>query len=504
MRTDTGMRWLRRSQIARASPDDGPSSPSRSWRLSTRRNRRTRPDARPSKTSVRMRSFSAVGTRSEASSSANRGNAAQHVLFDLVELVEHRLGLALLLGGVDQGLGIAAGDGDRGVIAGRRLLGSGRLGVGHARWPPCPLAPAAGSSLDGRLEQAAMVVRAELRGQHLARDRDGHVGGLLPDLGQGLVAGRGDVALGPLPGRFGLGLGLLDDLLGGRLGVLPRLVEDAAHLVGGAGHLPAVLGQQALALVPRPLGLLEHVLEVPLALAAARQERLPGEPAQDQPSGTTKTTRVQMRQGRLRLERIGRRLGGGRARRLGPAMRPRHARRARPLLRRPAPASRPSAPRPGSGWPASPTVRDGCESTRHGWSLGSDGTSRSAERSIAPRPARRRGPIVTGPGRPAIVAGRSAAGLYAINWMQDDQQREERHTLDQRGGDDHGRLDVPGDLRLPRHALDGALGQAADAHGRPDDHHARRRSPSGRRTARRRSAACARGRWRRGTASRPP
>ena len=51
-------------------------------------------------------------------------------------------------------------------------------------------------------------------------------------------------------------------------------------------------------------------------------------------------------------------------------------------------------------------------------------------------------------------------------------QREERHTFDQRGGDDHGGLDVPRDLGLPGHALDGRLGQHADAHGRTEDHQA--------------------------------
>ena len=75
------------------------------------------------------------------------GELAQHVGFELVQLVERRLGLALVLGGVDQGLGVAAGNGDCGVVAGRRFFGGvGRLGVGHACWPPRPLAPAAAGS----------------------------------------------------------------------------------------------------------------------------------------------------------------------------------------------------------------------------------------------------------------------------------------------------------------------------------------------------------------------
>ena len=52
-------------------------------------------------------------------------------------------------------------------------------------------------------------------------------------------------------------------------------------------------------------------------------------------------------------------------------------------------------------------------------------------------------------------------------------EREERHTFDQRRRDDHGRLDVAGDFGLAGHALDGALGQAADAQGRADDHQPR-------------------------------
>ena len=72
-----------------------------------------------------------------------------------------------------------------------------------------------------------------------------------------------------------------------------RLLEQAAHLVGGAGHLLAVLGQEALALVAGPLGLVQDVLEVLLALVQGVQQRLPGELGQDR-SSPTKTTRVQI------------------------------------------------------------------------------------------------------------------------------------------------------------------------------------------------------------------
>src|SRR5262249_17758066 len=52
----------------------------------------------------------------------------------------------------------------------------------------------------------------------------------------------------------------------------------------------------------------------------------------------------------------------------------------------------------------------------------------------------------------------------------DDHQREERHALDQRGGQDHRRVDIAGGLRLSGHALHRALGHAADTQGRADDH----------------------------------
>ncbi len=79
----------------------------------------------------------------------------------------------------------------------------------RARWPG-----AAGSSADRGVEQPAVIGFGQLLGEDPAGDRDGHVGGLLPDLGQGLIAGRADVAGRPLLGRLGLGLGWLDDLLG--------------------------------------------------------------------------------------------------------------------------------------------------------------------------------------------------------------------------------------------------------------------------------------------------
>ena len=71
-------------------------------------------------------------------------------------------------------------------------------------------------------------------------------------------------------------------LVGGRLGLLPGLVENRPHLVAGPGHQLAVLGQVGLAFVAGPLRLEEHMLQVLFAAVKCRQERLPGEPSQDE------------------------------------------------------------------------------------------------------------------------------------------------------------------------------------------------------------------------------
>ena len=52
-------------------------------------------------------------------------------------------------------------------------------------------------------------------------------------------------------------------------------------------------------------------------------------------------------------------------------------------------------------------------------------------------------------------------------------QGEERHAFDQRGRDDHGRLDVAGHFGLAGHALDGAGADLADAVAGADDDQAR-------------------------------
>ena len=66
------------------------------------------------------------------------GVRLEDVVFDLGELVEQGLCPALLLGRVDERLGISAGDGE-GLVVECRLLGrSGGIEVAHAACPPCP------------------------------------------------------------------------------------------------------------------------------------------------------------------------------------------------------------------------------------------------------------------------------------------------------------------------------------------------------------------------------
>ena len=71
----------------------------------------------------------------------------------------------------------------------------------------------------------------------------------------------------------------------------------------------------------------------------------------------------------------------------------------------------------------------------------------------------------------------AAAGGHARSRRRDDanDQCEKRHAFDQGGRDDHRRLDLAGDFRLPGHALDGrgtdasdAVAGAQDRHPRPD------------------------------------
>ena len=79
--------------------------------------------------------------------------------------------------------------------------------------------------------------------------------------------------------------------------------------------------------------------------------------------------------------------------------------------------------------------------------------------SLGGRRRGRGGPIAARPG-PGPATRRRQLDLLMMKPMTI--EREERHALDQRGRDDHRRLDVAGDLGLAGHALDGRGGQPAD------------------------------------------
>ena len=107
----------------------------------------------------------------------------------------------------------------------------------HACDPSVPLEAtgAAGSSLIAGSSKPAMLVLAKLLGEHAAGDRDRHVGGLAPDLGQGLVAGRHDFALGPLRAASASAWAALTISSAAGLGLLAGLVEDGLDLVRRPG-----------------------------------------------------------------------------------------------------------------------------------------------------------------------------------------------------------------------------------------------------------------------------
>ena len=71
-----------------------------------------------------------------------------------------------------------------------------------------------------------------------------------------------------------------------------------------------------------------------------------------------------------------------------------------------------------------------------------------------------------------IGAFPSGAGIRVRLHRDTDDQAEEGGSFDQRGGDDHGGLDVSGHLGLAGHALDRTGADLADAVACPDDDHA--------------------------------
>src|SRR6516165_1572072 len=111
-----------------------------------------------------------------------------------------------------------------------------------------------------------MFFLSQLLGKHAAGYRDRDIGRLSPDLGQRLVTGRRDFALGPITSGLSFRSGRSNDLLTAGLGVLLSPVEDGLDPFVCLGHQAAMLGEKLLALVTNLLGLQQRVLEMLLAL----------------------------------------------------------------------------------------------------------------------------------------------------------------------------------------------------------------------------------------------
>ena len=102
---------------------------------------------------------------------------------------------------------------------------------GRGRW--------SGSSLSGELDQPAVVGLAQLLAEDAAGDRDGQVGGLRPDLHEGLVAWRRRSRVRPARGRPRPRPGPSGRSSRRRnQGVLAGLLDQGPDLVGGLVELP--------------------------------------------------------------------------------------------------------------------------------------------------------------------------------------------------------------------------------------------------------------------------
>ena len=188
-----------------------------------------------------------------------------------------------------------------------------------------------------------------------------------------------------------------------------------------------------------------------LALVEGREQGLPGEPAEDEHQAEEDEDGPEG-QGRLDLQdvRVAARERPAPAVLVSPLSGPRTRSRRAGRLRGPSgrPAGGPSA-REGQGPRAGIVCR--------AWGQPRDPRTRvsgAASRAGAGR----------APARPVSAAGSTGGDDEAEH-----DEREERHALDQRGRDDHRRLDVAGELRLAGHALDGRRGQPPMPAGPDDD-----------------------------------
>ena len=310
VRTETGTRLLRRSQICAASRATAASRPSRPWRFRTRRNRRTRLEARLVEDVDQDPVLLGAGNLRASRGSRRTGDALATRRF------RSRRGLRAaasawlsLLGGVDQGLGVTAGQTrhrrrEHGPVGTFERSRRGRRC--HACEPPWPLVEtgAAGSSLMAASSNRRWSSSLELLGEHRAGDRDGHVGGLLQISARAWsrAVAMSRWARSRAASASAWACLMISSAAG--LGLLLGLVEDGLDLVRRPGPSAGDARRGAARSRCGPLGLEQHVLEVLLALMQGLRERLPGEPPQHEqqadedhhgPDG----------QGGLRLQRIG-------------------------------------------------------------------------------------------------------------------------------------------------------------------------------------------------------
>src|SRR5271165_1814016 len=246
-----------------------------------------------------------------------------------------------------------------------------------------------------------------------------------------------------------------------------------------------MLGEELLALVAELLGLQQRMFEMLLALMQGFGKRLPGIPPQH-PKEAEKDHHRPDGQGGLRFHRIGLAVAlGGMARssglmakfRLGlelVVMRGRLRRSLGMARQRRQHQHEDGEQKPGAQYQDRTPQHElilaevsGLKNVTSRRSRARPGSTRKSSRDSNLEQSVRAITVPKWDRRTGAEASTSEENL-----KQDDDQREERHAFDERGRDDHRRLDVAGDLRLAGHAVDRALGQVADSQGSAHDHQA--------------------------------
>ena len=434
---------------ARACAEIGPSRPSRPWRLSTRRNRTDRRQgpalerlgqdpvlllrraraARPG--AWRTRGGRRGRRRRIASSSSSTASACPS-----------------LLGGVEQGLGVRPGRLRAVVVedrAGRRRSRPS-FGVAHAAAPPCAVGRRGrGQLVDGDLDQPAVVVVAECPCQDPAGDRDRQVGRLRPDLerawSRAVAMSRSARSREASASAWAL-----------------RMISSAAACGVAPAPPRSSPGPDPAASAMQAAVLGQHVLGSRSGPARCRAGRAPGAPPAGggPPGAASRRTcraraagRGRRRPSRCASERLGLEDVGLASALVAGSMARSSASPTRRDWRRGCVGC--AARRRGRDGPTPATPADDGREPQGQDRLPEHGVSSpsSRVRVVAIRDV----PVPRATGRPAPAAtARAGPGAERRGPIRrsgpiepessDDDQREERHALDQRGRDDHGRLDV--------------------------------------------------------------